>query len=99
MLSNFENAMPRLFRLWRFSGRDLRVLWAALRQPDRPNWLLPASLLLMFFALDPFNFAFPVLGIVDDFMLLPLLLRALATLAARALPTEHSRNDRVVSVQ
>jgi uncharacterized membrane protein YkvA (DUF1232 family) len=94
--------MKRLFRLWRFGGRDLRVLWAALRHPNRPRWLLPASLALMFFALEPFNFAIPVLGVVDDLMLLPLLLRALATLATRVMPmtsTDRSRDDRVVSVQ
>jgi uncharacterized membrane protein YkvA (DUF1232 family) len=94
--------MRRLFRLWRFNGRDLRVLWAALRHPNRPHWLLPASLALMFFALEPFNFAIPVLGVVDDLLLLPLLLRALATIAMRVMPlssTGPSRDDRVVSVQ
>ena len=94
--------MRRLFRLWRFSGRDLRVLWAALRHPNRPHWLLPASLALIFFALEPFNFAIPVLGVADDLVLLPLLLRALATIALRVMPlasTGRSRDDRVVSIQ
>jgi uncharacterized membrane protein YkvA (DUF1232 family) len=94
--------MKRLFRLWRFGGRDLRVLWAALRHPNRPRWLLPASLALMFFALEPFNFAIPVLGVVDDLVLLPLLLRALATIATRVMALSsagRSRDDRVVSVQ
>ena len=67
------------------------------RQPDRPRWLLPATLLLGFFALDPLNFAFPVLGVVDDFVLLPLLLRALVSAAVPAL--RASRDHRVVSEQ
>lgn len=56
----------------------------------------------MFFALEPFNFAIPILGVVDDLVLLPLLLRALATIATRVMPlssTGRSRDDRVVSVQ
>jgi uncharacterized membrane protein YkvA (DUF1232 family) len=89
--------MRRLFKLWRIGGQDLRVLLAELRQPDRPRWLLPASLLLVFFALEPLNFAFPLLGVVDDFVLLPLLLRALVSIAV---PTIRAKRDeRVVSVQ
>jgi uncharacterized membrane protein YkvA (DUF1232 family) len=89
--------MTRLFRLWRLGGRDLRILWQALRQPDRPRWLMPAALLLGFFALDPLNFAFPVLGVVDDLVLLPLLLRALVS---AAIPTIRAHRDhRVVSEQ
>jgi uncharacterized membrane protein YkvA (DUF1232 family) len=89
--------MRRLFRLWRLGGQDLRILWAALRQRDRPQWLLPATLLLAFFAFEPLNFAFPLLGVVDDFVLLPLLLRALVKIAVPAIRAK--RDDRVVSVQ
>jgi uncharacterized membrane protein YkvA (DUF1232 family) len=89
--------MRRLFRLWRIGGQDLRVLLAVLRQPDRPRWLLPASLLLVFFALEPLNFAFPLLGVVDDFVLLPLLLRALVSIAVPMIRAK--RDERVVSVQ
>jgi uncharacterized membrane protein YkvA (DUF1232 family) len=88
--------MRRLFRLWQIGGRDLRFLLKTLRQPDRPQWLLPALLVLMFFAIEPLNFALPLVGVVDDLVLLPLLLRGLARLAAGA---ARSRDDRVVSVQ
>jgi uncharacterized membrane protein YkvA (DUF1232 family) len=94
--------MRRLFRLWRLSGQDLRLLWIALRRPNRPRWLLPATIALAFFAFDPFNFALPVLGIVDDVFLLPLLLRLLAGLAdpvTRVHNDPDTRNERVVSVQ
>jgi uncharacterized membrane protein YkvA (DUF1232 family) len=86
--------MRRLFRLWRLSGQDLRLLWIALRRPNRPRWLLPATIALAFFALEPFNFAMPFLGIVDDVFLLPLLLRLLASFADPV-----TRDERVVSVQ
>jgi uncharacterized membrane protein YkvA (DUF1232 family) len=91
--------MRRIFRLWRMSGNDLRLLWQALRHPNRPTWLLPATLALGFFALEPFNFAIPVLGVVDDLFLLPLLLHGLAKIAMLTTSTSRSRDDRVVSVQ
>jgi uncharacterized membrane protein YkvA (DUF1232 family) len=74
--------MIRLLRLWRLGASDLRLLWYALRHPQRPPWLLPAVGLLAFYALEPANFALPVLGVIDDFLLLPLLLH----LVARFLP-------------
>jgi len=88
--------MRRLIRLWRLTGRDLRVLWDALRQPDRPIWLVAASVLLLFFAIEPLNLAFPVLGVVDDFVLLPLLLRGLVSFA---LPGIRARRDERVATK
>ena len=89
--------MRRLFRLWRLGGQDLRLLLAMLRRQDRPRWLAPALLLLVFFALEPLNFALPVLGVIDDVVLLPLLLRVLAMSVGHAMAAK--RDDRVVSVQ
>jgi uncharacterized membrane protein YkvA (DUF1232 family) len=94
--------MRRLFRLWRLAGRDLKLLFSLVRRPSRPQWLVPSLIVLAVFGLEPFNFAIPVIGVVDDFLILPLLIRALAALAARAgverfVP--QSRDERVVSVQ
>ena len=72
--------MIRLFRWWRLGGQDLRLLWFALRHPHRPIWLLPITVLLLFYALDPLNLALPMLGILDDLVLLPLLLHVLVKL-------------------
>jgi uncharacterized membrane protein YkvA (DUF1232 family) len=69
--------MMRLFRLWRLGARDLRLLWFALRHPHRPVWLWPAALVLALYALEPLNFAVPLLGVVDEFVLLPLVLHLL----------------------
>ena len=94
--------MRRLFRLWRLGVRDLRLLWMALRHPNRPRWLIPATIALAFFALEPFNFAIPFLGIVDDVFVLPLLLRLLAKFAVHATQVHiepRPRDERVVSVQ
>jgi uncharacterized membrane protein YkvA (DUF1232 family) len=69
-----------LLILWRMSKTDLRLLWFALRHPDRPRWLLPVSVALGLYAIAPFNFVLPVLGVVDDFVLLPLVLHSLLKL-------------------
>ncbi len=74
--------MRRLFLFWHRGGRDLKLLWRALRHPDRPRWLAPTAVLLAFFALDPLNLALPLMGAVDDLVLLPLALQMLV----RALP-------------
>jgi len=70
--------MLRLFRLWRLGRGDLGVLWFALRHKDRPLWLLPALVGLILYAIEPLNFALPLIGLVDDFILVPLALHWLA---------------------
>ena len=68
-----------LLVFWRFSKADLRLLWFALSHSDRPRWLRPVTVLLVLYMLAPFNFAVPILGIVDDMILLPLLLHFLVS--------------------
>jgi uncharacterized membrane protein YkvA (DUF1232 family) len=70
----------RLLRLWRLARRDVGLLWFGLRHHHRPVWLWPAAIVLALYALEPFNFAIPLLGIVDDFILLPLILHLLVGL-------------------
>jgi uncharacterized membrane protein YkvA (DUF1232 family) len=72
--------MFRLFRIWRLGRQDLRLLWFALRHKNRPPWLVPVVALLGLRALAPFNFTVPLLGVVDDFILLPLVLHWLVKL-------------------
>jgi|KBSMisStandDraft_5_1062788.scaffolds.fasta_scaffold57103_1 uncharacterized membrane protein YkvA (DUF1232 family) len=71
--------MIRFLRLWRLAGRDLQLLRFALLHRARPIWLWPAAAVLGFYALEPANFLIPVLGFVDDLVLLPLLLHLLVT--------------------
>jgi uncharacterized membrane protein YkvA (DUF1232 family) len=66
--------MRKLLFFWRTGKYDLRTLWFALKHPERPRWLLPATIALALYALAPFNFIIPVLGIADDFILVPLLM-------------------------
>jgi uncharacterized membrane protein YkvA (DUF1232 family) len=83
--------MVRLFRLWRMARNDLRLLWFALRHRSRPAWLWPAALLLAWYALEPLNLALPLLGAVDDFVLLPLLLHLLLRLLPADIRAGFSR--------
>lgn len=70
--------MKRIFALWRMvAGQDLRLLWFALRHEQRPVWLLPGLAVLGLFALEPMNFALPVLGAVDELVLVPLILHGM----------------------
>jgi uncharacterized membrane protein YkvA (DUF1232 family) len=72
--------MKRLMMLlWKTSRADLRMLWHALKHPSRPGWLLPAVGLLGLYAVSPLNLAIPVVGIVDDLVLVPLLLHFLVS--------------------
>ena len=86
--------MRRLFLFWRQGGHDVKLLWRALRHPDRPAWLLPATVLLAFFALDPLNLALPLMGAVDDLLLLPLALRALTSALPRQLRAQAGTSRR-----
>ena len=73
--------LKRLFALWRVvAGKDLRLLWFAIRHEHRPFWLLPGLGVLGLFALEPLNVAVPVLGAVDELVLLPLLLHGMTTM-------------------
>ncbi len=75
--------MIRLIRLWRVCASDLRLLWYALGSPHRPIWLWPIAVILGLYALEPLNFEIPLLGLVDDFVLLPLALHVLVKLLPR----------------
>ena len=71
--------MKRIFALWRVvAGQDLRLLWFAIRHEQRPVWLLPGLAVLALFAVEPLNFTLPVLGAVDELVLVPMVLHGMA---------------------
>ena len=80
-----------IFILWRMSKVDLSLLWFALTHKNRPRWLIPATIGLAIYALDPFNFAIPVLGAVDDMVLVPLVLHYLLKLLPSPILTGFGR--------
>jgi uncharacterized membrane protein YkvA (DUF1232 family) len=87
--------MRKLLFFWRTGKYDLRALWFALKHPERPRWLLPATIALVVYALAPFNFIIPVVGIADDFILVPLLMHfVLKMLPPRISQDFNVRNSR-----
>ena len=88
--------MKRMLLFWRTARQDLRLLWFALRHPDRPAWLLPITGLLAFFAVEPLNFAIPLVGVIDDFVLLPIVLHMLLGFLPDEVRAGFARSKRAV---
>jgi uncharacterized membrane protein YkvA (DUF1232 family) len=59
------------------AAQDLRLLWFAIRHEERPGWLLPGLAVLALFAVEPVNFAVPMVGAVDELVLVPLVLHGM----------------------
>lgn len=85
--------MLRLMRLWRVARQDLRLIWFAVRHRSRPVWLWPALAFLAIYAFDPFNFAIPALGVVDDLVILPLALHLIVKLLPAEIHASFARQS------
>ena len=86
--------MKRLFVLfWRVSRNDLRMLWFAVKHPLRPGWLIPGAVVLTLYALSPLNFAIPLLGMVDDFVIVPFALHWLLKLLPQQINEHFERGN------
>jgi uncharacterized membrane protein YkvA (DUF1232 family) len=87
----------RLSVLWSVIRGDARMLWRALRHPQAPRWLTPAVLLLVAYVLWPVDLipeAIPVLGLMDDVVLVPLAIRFLLGRLPAGLQAELGRATR-----
>ena len=70
----------RLLLLWTLVRGDARRLWLALRHPASPTWLKWAVAGLALYLVSPVDLLpdfIPLLGMVDDLVLIPLAIRAL----------------------
>ena len=68
----------RLAVLWSVVRGDARLLWLALKHPLSPRWLKPAVGLMALYVLSPVDLipdVIPLVGLVDDVVLLPLAIR------------------------
>jgi uncharacterized membrane protein YkvA (DUF1232 family) len=68
----------RLTILWMLVKGDARRLWFALRHPDAPRWLKLGTagvLLYLFSPIDLIPDFVPVLGVVDDLLIVPAAVR------------------------
>ena len=68
----------RAVLLWRVVRGDARHLWFALRHPAAPTWLKVGAALFVLYVLSPIDLIpdfIPVLGWVDDIVLVPFAIR------------------------
>jgi uncharacterized membrane protein YkvA (DUF1232 family) len=65
----------RLSALWLLIRGDARTLWRALRHPDAPFWLKAGTAVLALYLISPVDLlpelALPIVGMVDDLVLIP----------------------------
>ena len=81
----------RLTLLWVLLRGDARQLWFALRHPNAPGWLkwgTAAIALYLFSPIDLIPDVLPLVGMVDDLVLVPLAIRWLL----KRLPPELTQN-------
>jgi uncharacterized membrane protein YkvA (DUF1232 family) len=70
--------LKRLTLLWSVLRGDARLLWFALRHPAAPGWLKLGTALLALYVVSPIDLipdVLPVIGFVDDLVLVPLAIR------------------------
>ena len=84
----------RLSVLWSVVRGDARQLWRALRHPRAPGWLKLAALGIVAYVIWPLDLIpefLPVIGVVDDIVIVPLAIRFLLDRLPAALRAEISR--------
>ncbi len=70
----------RLTLLWTVVRGDARQLWFALRHPASPGWLKLGCALIALYLISPVDLlpdALPIIGVIDDLVLVPLAIRFL----------------------
>jgi uncharacterized membrane protein YkvA (DUF1232 family) len=70
----------RLVLLWRVFRVDARRLWFALKHPAAPTWLKFGTALIALYVLSPIDLVpdtIPLLGWIDDLVIVPFAIRFL----------------------
>jgi len=68
----------RLSLLWMMLRGDARQLWFALRHPQAPGWLKLGTALVALYLFSPIDLIpdfIPVIGMMDDIILVPMAIR------------------------
>lgn len=84
----------RLSVLWTVVRGDAKLLWRAVRHPQAPGWVKLGTLALAAYVLWPVDLIpefVPILGVMDDIVLIPLVMRFLLDRLPPALRAEISR--------
>lgn len=70
----------RLSVLWVAVKGDARLMWHALRHPEAPGWLKLGAAALVLYLVSPIDLipdVLPIIGVMDDLVLVPLAMRFL----------------------
>jgi uncharacterized membrane protein YkvA (DUF1232 family) len=70
--------LKRLSLIWLAVRTDARRLWRALRHPDAPLWLKAGTVGIVLYLLSPIDLIpdmIPIIGVVDDLVLVPMAIR------------------------
>lgn len=80
----------RVALLWTLVRGDARQLWFALRHPAAPGWLKLGTAMIAVYLFSPIDLipdALPLIGVVDDLVLVPMAVRWLL----KCLPPDIAR--------
>ena len=83
--------LKRLTLLWTLVRGDARQLWFALRHPAAPGWLKMGTAMIALYLISPIDIipdVLPLIGVVDDLVLVPLAVRWLL----KRLPPQIARD-------
>ncbi|MBC8133477.1 MAG: DUF1232 domain-containing protein [Deltaproteobacteria bacterium] len=86
--------IKRLSVLWGVVRGDARQLVRAWRHPAAPRWLKPSVLLVGAYVVSPVDLlpdVIPLLGVVDDIVLVPLAMRFLLNRLPAAVRSDIAR--------
>ena len=87
--------------LYALIRKDAGILWYALRHPARPAWLRPSVAMIAVYLFSPIDLipdVLPVIGLVDDLVLIPLLVAWLVRMLPDALRRGYADAARTVDV-
>lgn len=87
----------RAVLLWRLIRGDLRTLWSALRHPQAPMWLKLGTAAIALYVVSPIDLIpdfIPVIGAVDDLVLVPLAIRFLLSRLPAHIAADARRSPR-----
>jgi len=88
----------RLTVLWTVLRGDARRLWFAVRHPAAPTWLKVGTALIVLYVVSPIDLipdVLPIVGVVDDLIVVPLAIRwLLARLPAEIADAAERRSGR-----
>jgi uncharacterized membrane protein YkvA (DUF1232 family) len=86
--------IKRLIALWTIVRGDAKRLWIALRHPMSPAWLKGGVALIVLYLVSPIDLipdALPIIGVMDDLIVVPMAIRALLKRLPPAVQAEIQR--------